>query len=94
MFWTIKYVFTHPQWNLWLFCKIRYGYSNLVDSEVKNIQAEVVMNEEVISTIKLLYNPISGYYFSQFEPNILGSYVFNIKDSKKLIDTINVNIFD
>ena len=71
-----------------------YGYSNLVDSEVKNIQAEVVMNEEVVSTIKLLYNPISGYYFSQFEPNILGNYVVNIQDSKKLIDTINVNIYD
>ena len=71
-----------------------YGYSNLVDSEVKNIQAEVVMNEEVVSTIKLLYNPISGYYFSQFEPSLLGSYVFNIQDSKKLIDTINVNIYD
>ena len=71
-----------------------YGYSNLVDSEVKNIQAEVLMNEEVVSTIKLLYNPISGYYFSQFEPNILGNYVFNIQDSKKLIDTINVNIYD
>ena len=71
-----------------------YGYSNLVDSELKNIQAEVVMNEEVVSTIKLLYNPISGYYFSKFEPNLLGSYVFNIQDSKKLIDTINVNIYD
>ena len=71
-----------------------YGYSNLVDSEVKNLQAEVVMNEEVVSTIKLLYNPISGYYFSQFEPKILGNYVFNIQDSKKLIDTINVNIYD
>ena len=71
-----------------------YGYSNLVDSEVKNIQAEVVMNEEVVSTIKLLYNPISGYYFSKFEPSLLGSYVFNIQDSKKLIDTINVNIYD
>ena len=71
-----------------------YGYSNLVDSEVKNIQAEVVMNEEVVSTIKLLYNPISGYYFSKFEPNLLGNYVFNIQDSKKLIDTINVNIYD
>ena len=71
-----------------------YGYSNLVDSEVKNIQAEVLMNEEVVSTIKLLYNPISGYYFSQFEPNILGNYVFNIQDRKKLIDTINVNIYD
>ena len=52
------------------------------------------MNEEVVSTIKLLYNPISGYYFSQFEPKILGNYVFNIQDSKKLIDTINVNIYD
>ena len=71
-----------------------YGYSNLVDSEVKNIQADVVMNEEVVSTIKLLYNPISGYYFSKFEPNLLGNYVFNIQDSKKLIDTININIYD
>ena len=52
------------------------------------------MDEEVVSTIKLLYNPISGYYFSQFEPNSLGSYVFNIQNSKKLIDTINVNIYD
>ena len=71
-----------------------YGYSNLVDSEVKNLHAEVLMNEKVVTTIKLLYNPISGYYFSQFEPEILGSYVFNIQDNKKLIDTINVNIYD
>ena len=71
-----------------------YGYSNLLDSKVKNIQAEVVINEEVVSTIKLLYNPISGYYFSQFEPNLLGSYVFKIKDNNKLIDTININIYD
>ena len=71
-----------------------YGYSNVVDSEVKNLQAEVLMNDEVISTIKLLYNPISGYYFSQFEPDTLGSYVFNIQNNKKLIDTINVNIYE
>jgi len=71
-----------------------YGYSNVVDSELKNLQAEVLMNDEAISTIKLLYNPISGYYFSQFEPDTLGSYVFNIQDNKKLIDTINVNIYD
>ena len=71
-----------------------YGYSNLVDSELKNLHAEVLMNEKVVTTIKLLYNPISGYYFSQFEPDILGSYVFNIQDNKKLIDTINVNIYD
>ncbi len=71
-----------------------YGYSNVVDSELKNLQAEVLMNDEVISTIKLLYNPISGYYFSQFEPDTLGSYVFNIQNNKKLIDTINVNIYE
>jgi len=71
-----------------------YGYSNVVDSELKNLQAEVLMNDEAISTIKLLYNPISGYYFSQFEPDTLGSYVFNIQVNKKLIDTINVNIYD
>lgn len=71
-----------------------YGYSNVVDSKVKNLQAEVLMNDEVISTIKLLYNPISGYYFSQFEPDSLASYVFNIQNNKKLIDTINVNIYE
>lgn len=71
-----------------------YGYSNVVDSEVKNLQAEILMNDKVISTIKLLYNPISGYYFSQFEPDTLGSYVFNIQNNKKLIDTINVDIYD
>ena len=66
----------------------------MVDFEVKNLQAEVLMNDEVISTIKLLYNPISGYYFSQFEPDTSGSYVFNIQNNKKLIDTINVEIYD
>ena len=71
-----------------------YGYSNVVDSELKNLQAEVLMDDEVISTIKLLYNPISGYYFSQFEPDTLGNYVFNIQYNKKLIDTINVDIYD
>jgi len=71
-----------------------YGYSNVVDSEFKNLQAEVLMNDKVISTIKLLYNPISGYYFTQFEPDTLGSYVFNIQSNKKLIDTINVNIYE
>ena len=71
-----------------------YGYSNFIDSEIKNLQAEILINEEVVKTIKLLYNPKSGYYFSQFEPYILGSYVVNILENKKLIDTINVNIYD
>ena len=66
----------------------------MVDSELKNLQAEVLIDDEVISTIKLLYNPISGYYFTQFEPDTSGSYVFNFKNNKKLIDTINVNIYD
>ncbi len=71
-----------------------YGYSNLVDSKVKNLHAEVLIDEEFVSKIKLLYNPISGYYFSQFELETLGSYVFNILENEKLIDTINVNIYD
>ena len=71
-----------------------YGYSNMIDLEVKNLQTEVLMNDEVISTIKLLYNPTSGYYFSQFEPDTIGNYVFNIQNNKKLIDTIYVNIYD
>ena len=71
-----------------------YGYSNVVDSELKNLQAEVLIDDEVISTIKLLYNPISGYYFTQFEPDTSGSYVFNFQNNKKLIDTINVNIYE
>ena len=71
-----------------------YGYSNVEDSELKNLQAEVLIDDEVISKIKLLYNPISGYYFTQFEPDTLGSYVFNIQNNKKLIDTINVDIYD
>ena len=66
----------------------------MVDSELKNLQAEVLIDDEVISTIKLLYNPISGYYFTQFEPDTSGNYVFNFQNNKKLIDTINVNIYE
>ena len=68
--------------------------SNLVDSKVKNLHAEVLIDEELVSNIKILYNPISGYYFSQFEIETLGTYVFNILENEKLIDTINVNIYD
>ena len=71
-----------------------YGYSNLVDSKVKNLHAEVLIDEELVSNIKILYNPISGYYFTQYELETLGSYVFNILENEKLIDTINVNIYE
>ena len=46
-----------------------YGYSNLVDSDIKNLNGEVLKNGKIIDTVKFLYNPISGYYFTQYESN-------------------------
>ena len=71
-----------------------YGYSNLVYSEIKNVTANVFRNNEIIETLQFLYNPISGYYFSQFEANDIGDYNFDIINNNKIIDTINVNIYD
>ena len=71
-----------------------YGYSNLVDSDIKNLNAEVLKNDKIIDNIKFLYNPISGYYFTQYESNEVGEYIFNINDNNKLIDTININLYD
>ena len=71
-----------------------YGFSNIVDSEIKSIEAEVLKNGQLISTITFLFNPVSGYYFSQFEAIDVGDYVLNIKDNNTLIDTINVNIYN
>ena len=71
-----------------------YGFSNLVDSEIRTLEAEVLKNEKLITTIIFLYNPVSGYYFSQFEAIDIGDYVLNIKDNNTLIDTINVNIYN
>ena len=71
-----------------------YGYSNLVNSEVKNVSANVFRNKEIIETVQFLYNPVSGYYFTQFEANDIGDYNFDIINNNKIIDTINVNIYD
>ena len=71
-----------------------YGYSNLVNSEIKNVTAKVFRNKEIIETVQFLYNPVSGYYFSQFEANDIGDYNFDIINNNKIIDTINVNIYD
>ena len=71
-----------------------YGYSNLVNSEIKNVTAKVFRNKEIIETLQFLYNPVSGYYFSQFEANDIGDYNFDIINNNKIIDTINVNIYD
>ena len=71
-----------------------YGYSNLVNSEIKNVTANVFRDREIIETVQFLYNPISGYYFTQFEANDIGDYNFDIINNNKIIDTINVNIYD
>ena len=71
-----------------------YGYSNLVNSEIKNVTANVLRNNEIIETVQFLYNPVSGYYFTQFEANDIGDYNFDIINNNKIIDTINVNIYD
>ena len=71
-----------------------YGYSNLVDQEIKNLNVDVLQNDIIIDSTKLLYNPLSGYYFCQFEAKKTGQHVLKIKDNNKLIDTININIFN
>jgi len=71
-----------------------YGYSNLVNSEIKNVTANVFRDKEIIETVQFLYNPVSGYYFTQFEANDIGDYNFDIINNNKIIDTINVNIYD
>ena len=71
-----------------------YGYSNIVDSEIKNLNVELLQNDIIIDSLKLLYNPISGYYFCQFIARKAGKHVLKIKENNKLIDTININIFN
>ena len=71
-----------------------YGYSNIVDSEIKNLNVELLQNDSIIDSLKLLYNPISGYYFCQFIARKAGQHVLKIKENNKLIDTININIFN
>lgn len=71
-----------------------YGYSNIADAEIKNLNIELLQNDSVIDSLKLLYNPISGYYFCQFTAREAGQHVLKIKENNKLIDTININIFN
>ena len=71
-----------------------YGYSNIVDLEIKNFNVELLQNDSVIDSLKLLYNPISGYYFCQLKARKAGQHILKIKENNKLIDTININIFN
>jgi len=71
-----------------------YGYSNVLDSDIQNLSAQIFKNSEMIEDFKLLYNPISGYYFSGVQFQECGEYLINIMNGSKLIDTINVNLYD
>jgi len=71
-----------------------YGYSNVLDSDIQNLSAQIFKNSEMIEDFKLLYNPISGYYFSGVQFQEYGEHLINIMNGSKLIDTINVNLYD
>jgi|TARA_B100001093_G_scaffold517126_1_gene597713 hypothetical protein len=71
-----------------------YGYSNILDNEIQTLRAHIIKDQEIIKELKLLYNPISGYYFSSALLHQPGEYKINIKNDNKLVDTINVNLYD
>ena len=71
-----------------------YGYSNVLDSDIQNLSAQIFKDRQIIEDFKLLYNPISGYYFSGVQFQEYGEYLINIMNGSKLIDTINVNLYD
>ncbi|MFL2511180.1 MAG: hypothetical protein ACJ0RN_02675 [Candidatus Neomarinimicrobiota bacterium] len=71
-----------------------YGYSNVLDNEIQTLSAQIIKDQEIIKELKLLYNPISGYYFSSALLQKSGEYIINIKNESKLVDTINVNLYD
>ena len=71
-----------------------YGYSNVLDSDIQNLSAQIFKDRQIIEDFKLLYNPISGYYFSGVQFQEYGEHLINIMNGSKLIDTINVNLYD
>ena len=71
-----------------------YGYSNVLDSDIQNLSAQIFKDRQIIEDFKLLYNPISGYYLSGVQFQEYGEYLINIMNGSKLIDTINVNLYD
>lgn len=71
-----------------------YGYSNVIDNEIQTLIAKIIKDQEIVKEVKLLYNPISGYYFSSVQLKNTGDYLINIMNGVKLVDTINVNLYD
>ena len=69
-----------------------YGYSSSVDEEIKNFIATFEDTDSIIKKTQVLYNPVTGYYFGQFDIENPGNYKINIFNKETIVDTININI--
>ena len=55
-----------------------YGFSNRIDLEKKIFTAKISIDDRYLYDKKLYFNPISDYYFSQFEIDDFGNYKIEI----------------
>ena len=69
-----------------------YGYSSSVDEGIKNFIATFEDTDSIIKKTQVLYNPVTGYYFGQFDIENPGNYKINIFNKETIVDTININI--
>ncbi len=72
-----------------------YGFSNRIDLEKKIFTAKISIDDKYLYNKKLYFNPISDYYFSQFNIDNFGNYKIEIIDENDFIlETISVNIVE
>ena len=72
-----------------------YGFSNRVDLEKKIFTAKISIDDRYLYNKRLYFNPISDYYFSQFNIDNFGNYKIEIIDENDFIlETISVNIVE
>ena len=72
-----------------------YGFSNRIDLEKKIFTAKISIDNKYLYDKKLYFNPISDYYFSQFNIDNFGNYQIEIIDENDFIlETISVNIVE
>jgi hypothetical protein len=72
-----------------------YGFSNRVDLEKKIFTAKISIDDRYLYNKRLYFNPISDYYFSQFNIDNFGNYKIEIIDENNFIlETISVNIVE
>ena len=69
-----------------------YGYSSSVDDKIKSFFATIEDTENTYQKTQILFNPVRGYYFGQFDIKYPGNYKIKIFDKEAIVDTINVNI--